>query len=162
MSGTGASIQWNGLDKLISENANKLTSERKKLLESVGEVIVSSSVDRFKEERSPEGKRWRKSRRAALQGGKTLSDTGLLQKSLSKQVVGSSVFVGSNLAYAGIHQFGGIIKPKNKKKLKFQGTNGENVFATEVKIPARPFIGITNTDKESIAEIIKDFFIGDL
>ncbi len=48
--------------------------------------------------------------------------------------------VGSNLVYAAIHEFGGIIRPRNVSgRLVFE-IDGELVFAREVTIPARPYL----------------------
>lgn len=44
-----------------------------------------------------------------------------------------------DVAYALIHEMGGIIKPVRAKLLSFE-IDGERVFAKEVKIPARPYL----------------------
>jgi phage gpG-like protein len=58
-----------------------------------------------------------------------------------------SVILGSNLVYAGIHQWGGQtkaheIKPRNKKALAFNGGVYAKVKHPGSKIPARPFLGV--------------------
>jgi len=47
------------------------------------------------------------------------------------------VVVGTNLVYAPIHEFGGIIVPKRKKLLAWKtgGKNGKWIFAKRVRIP---------------------------
>lgn len=54
-----------------------------------------------------------------------------------------SVTVGSDRAYAAIHQFGGVIKPKAGKYLVFT-IGGKKIFAKKVTIPARPFLPFTS------------------
>lgn len=53
--------------------------------------------------------------------------------------------IGSNVAYAAIHQFGGqtaphVIRPRNKKALAFNGRVVKKVNHPGSKIPARPFL----------------------
>ena len=68
--------------------------------------------------------------------------------------------VGSNLPYARIHQLGGTIRPKKGKFLKFRGLDGEDVFVKEVTIPARPYLGISDDDREEIMDTMTDFLEG--
>ncbi|WP_230459860.1 phage virion morphogenesis protein, partial [Sansalvadorimonas verongulae] len=49
--------------------------------------------------------------------------------------------------------FGAVIKPVNKKALKFKGKNGP-VFAQQVTIPARPFLGIEDQQIQIIERTI--------
>jgi phage gpG-like protein len=49
------------------------------------------------------------------------------------------VVVGTNVVYARIHEFGGVIVPKRKKYLRFV-VDGKTVFAKRVVIPKRPYI----------------------
>ncbi len=53
----------------------------------------------------------------------------------------AEVTVGpSNVEYARIHEFGGVIKPTSAKMLAWEGSDGEMIFAHEVTIPARPYM----------------------
>ncbi|MEM6504803.1 MAG: HK97 gp10 family phage protein [Planctomycetota bacterium] len=54
------------------------------------------------------------------------------------------VRVGTNLQYAKIHEFGGVITPTRAKALKFQLADGSWRTARRVVIPARPFIRPTH------------------
>lgn len=49
------------------------------------------------------------------------------------------VVVGTNVIYARIHEFGGVIVPKRRKFLRF-AVDGRAVFAKRVTIPKRPYI----------------------
>ena len=65
--------------------------------------------------------------------------SGNLAQSLTYRVGRNFAEVGTNLPYAAIHEFGGTIKPKNGKYLKFQ-INGKWIFAKQVTIPKRPYL----------------------
>lgn len=68
--------------------------------------------------------------------------TGRLRSSITHEVrdVGGTVelVVGTNVAYARIHEFGGVIIPKRAKYLTFV-VGGKRVFAKRVVIPRRPY-----------------------
>ncbi len=81
-----------------------------------------------------------------------------LHGQLVSQVVGSkSVEVGSNLVYAAAHQFGATIKPTNGKLLHFRGH-----VAKSVTIPARPYLGLSDADKNEIVERTLDWLQGQI
>jgi phage gpG-like protein len=64
--------------------------------------------------------------------------------------------VGTNVIYAAIHQFGGTIRPKSKRALRFR-MGGRLFTLSKVSIPARPFLGLTPADRAEIAAIFADF-----
>ena len=66
------------------------------------------------------------------------------------------VTVETNLLYAAIHQYGGTIKPKNGKYLAFQ-LGSQTVFAKEVTIPARPFMGLSDDNQDEIEQTLVDW-----
>lgn len=152
---TGCSLNWGGFDTAIAKAGHKMANHAA-LLASVGEALVSGTVKRFADEESPDGKGWEPSARAALEGGKTLTDTGRLRNSIDYAATPDKVMVGTNLPYAMIHQKGGTIRPKAKKHLKFKGANG---WATvdEVDMPARPFIGVSKADMDEVRATIALF-----
>ena len=53
------------------------------------------------------GQRWKQSRRAADEGGKTLQKSGQLAARLTTQVGSNYARIGSNKKYAAIHHLGG-------------------------------------------------------
>lgn len=156
---SGASLHWGGLDKAMSKAAQKL-GNKQDLLDSVGDALVSGTLARFNAEEDPQGNKWKPSRRAREEGGQTLSDTTMLRGSVEYATAGDKVMVGSNLPYALIHQKGGTIKPKKGKYLKFKGLGGKDVFAREVTIPARPYLGVSDEDREEVKATIADFLAG--
>ncbi|PZQ45162.1 MAG: phage virion morphogenesis protein [Micavibrio aeruginosavorus] len=144
-------------DDILLKALRKVSSPatRREILDTLGSYGVSSTQQRFREKKTPEGASWKESRRAS-QGGQTLRDRNYLYRSLSYLASDKSVEWGTNLIYAAIHQFGGIIRPKNGGVLVFQGLNGF-VFTKKVTIPARPYMGINNDDRSEMGELIKDY-----
>lgn len=157
--GNGASLNWGGFDKAVS-NAVKKMANKKLLMATIGETLVSGTVKRFAEEEDPQGQKWEKSERAKAESGQTLTDSARLRKSIDYAATPDKVMVGSNVAYARIHQLGGTIKPKNGKALKFNGKDGNPVFVKQVNIPARPYIGVSATDMTEVKATIAAFMKG--
>lgn len=90
----GVSLNWGGFDKAMGKAALKL-GNTKSLMNSVGEALVSGTLQRFADEEDPQGQKWPKSGRAANEGGQTLTDTGRLQKSIDYAATPDKVMVGS-------------------------------------------------------------------
>lgn len=155
----GVSLNWGGFDKALGKAAHKL-GDTQALMESVGDALVSGTLKRFDAEEDPTGKKWKPSARASAEGGKTLTDTALLRRSIDYAATPEKVMVGSNLPYARIHQKGGTVKPKKGKYLKFKGLDGKDVFVKEVMIPARPYLGVSSEDMEEVRETMADFLKG--
>lgn len=109
---------------------------------------------------APDGVPWPKSLRAIDDGGKTLRDTGTLENSITFVSGGDYVEVGTNVLYAGIHQGGGDIVPKNGKALAFALPGGGFAVVGKVTIPARPFLGVSETDQADIGDIVAAHFEG--
>ncbi|MTI82586.1 MAG: hypothetical protein FH756_01545 [Firmicutes bacterium] len=70
--------------------------------------------------------------------------TGTLRRSIHIETEEKSqdkvtVAVGTDVEYAAIHEFGGVIQPKNANKLHFK-IDGKDIFADKVHIPARPYL----------------------
>ena len=132
-------------------------------MSAIAEGLRTSTVERFDKSMSPEGKKWKTSVRARDTGGKTLIKTSNLRNSIRSESDRSGMAVGTNTVYAATHQFGAdrLIKPKRKKVLRFQ-INGSWVSAKQVKvrIPARPFLGISEEDDEEIKDILDDMMKG--
>jgi phage gpG-like protein len=94
---------------------------------------------------------------------KILVGDGLLKNSLTipespygiGTTDGDEVSLGTNVIYAAIHNFGGVIVPKNKSALAFPGLGGGTIFAKKVTIPKRTFMGIGDDDEQKINEKIQ-------
>lgn len=145
----GVSLHWNGLDQVLGNVGKRMGTLRNDVLHDIGETLVSNTKFRFRDGKDPEGHAWEPSARAWEQGlkdnagrmGKTLIDTGDLRRSITHAVTQDGVLVGSNKVYARIHQEGG--KAGRGRK---------------VTIPARPFLGFNDDDREDVADLLRDYF----
>lgn len=129
------------------------------VLNSIAEGLRTSTVERFTEEKSPEGKSWKPSIRAREEGGKTLTKTTQLKTSIRSEVSDSGLAVGTNDIRAATHQFGDerTIRAKNKPYLAFQiGGQWKRVTAVKVNIPARPFLGVSDADQQDIRDTLEE------
>lgn len=106
--------------------------------------------------------RWIPSLRATLTGGgKTLVDTGRLRDSVGYTLSGKNTLsVGTNVVYAAIHHFGGVIAPKTAPALVFRlpGKLGVRRVRTSVTIPARPFLVLQNEDLSDMVGVIAEHY----
>lgn len=125
----------------------------------VGNDLVVSTQERIRAERSPEGGGWpalNPGYAATKRASGMLQASGALIRSLTSQVEGSTLRVGTNRIYAAIHQFGGTITAKEGKRLAFR-LGKSQVFARSVTIPARPYLGISKEDQVEIIATLEDF-----
>lgn len=119
------------------------------LLTLLAGALRESAVLRFHEGKAPDGSHWKKSRRAQETGGQTLILQGHLRDSITSNATQRRLEVGTNKEYGGIHQFGGIIRPKKGRALAVPGVG----FRSSVTMPARPYLGISAGDEEEIKDI---------
>lgn len=127
---------------------------------AIGESLVTSTQHRFETGTDPDGSAWPVSLRAALQNGQTLADSGRLKDSLTYRAAPQSVEVGTNVIYAAIHQFGGVIRAKSAKALAFTLANGAFVLARQVTMPRRAFLGLDSEDRQEIPATVADWLGG--
>jgi phage virion morphogenesis protein len=130
--------------------AIRASGELSPVFDAIGARLMFKVDERFQYQRGPTGGPWVQSLRARLEGGETLTDRSILRKSITRQVHRDHVLVGTNVLYARIHQFGGVIVPKVAKALKFRLANGAFVVTQKVTMPARPFLGLDAEDLEDI------------
>lgn len=71
----------------------------------------------------------------------------------SGDVVNLLTEVGTKLIYAGVHNNGATIRPKNKKSLKFMIGN-RAIFAKSVSIPKRNFTDMNQADEDELNETL--------
>ena len=70
-----------------------------------------------------------------------LIDTGNLHNEWTvKPESDRVVVIGTNVKYAPMHEYGGVVKAKNGKWLTFQTRDGSWHRVASVHIPARPFV----------------------
>jgi phage gpG-like protein len=112
--------------------------EYENLKKDIGETLRDQTVNRFIAEIDLFEKPWKPSQRAVDQGGQTLTDTGRLKNSITFNVGGDFIEVGTNVEYAEPLQLG-----SNKNNLE-----------------PRPFLGLGFGDGEEVLDIIKVFLKG--
>ncbi len=183
MAGTRLIIDQAELDRQNAFMAEQAARDPSGLMPRLGEYLQGSTQARFKTQTAPDGTPWaplkqRYARRKRYNKDKVLTLRGYLRSYIHYQVTGGdSVEVGSNQKYAAIHQFGGEIDmPERRATVRYRSVAGKVLFAgkkhkraTEkavtipvhfVKIPARPFLGLSAEDDREISRIIRDWLAG--
>ncbi|SSY80096.1 phage virion morphogenesis protein [Alysiella crassa] len=128
-----------GLSQLLQNVQN-----RRPMMTSVAAELQSMTEDNFESE-SWGGQKWKDSKRAKNEGGKTLQKSGQLAASLTTQSGNDFARIGSNKVYAAIHHLGG------------QAGRGH-----KVSLPARPYLPIDGSGnlqadgEKRILDIVKD------
>ncbi len=154
------SIRIKGERKLLKSVENLGSrSHRRELMDTIGSFGVSSTQQRFLDKKSPDGDNWTKSARAKKDGGQTMRDTNRLFESLTHEASPDHVAWGTNVIYAAIHQFGGVIKAKTAKGLSFF-VGGSFVNVKQINMPARPFLDVSSEDEAEINTIVDDWIQG--
>nr|DAX93792.1 MAG TPA: virion morphogenesis protein [Caudoviricetes sp.] len=130
-------VSTDGLDealgtlRLLATKGEDLTT----MLDELGQDEVARVVQRFEQSRSPGGTAWQVLKRPRPRGGdRPLQDTGVLMSSITAQVHGNTLQIGTATDYAHYHQFG------------------------TQHIPARPFLGISDDLLASIKELTHAYF----
>ncbi len=161
-------VQTHGLERVqnqllrLTQRGENLTP----LLKNMGEQVLNSTKERFESSTDPDGNRWASNSPvtfARLLGSRHTNKSGkinargvsrvmskkplilshTLQGSIRYQLNGQSVMIGTNLVYAKMMHFGGT-------KSAFPHLWGD--------IPARPFLGISATDKQVLERMVIDYW----
>ncbi len=135
--------------------------DKKSINAALAEGVRESTLERFKQSRAPSGKKWKTSIRAANENGKTLVLTSQLRNSIQSVSDATGFAVGANAKHAATHQFGEkgrTIRARRKKALRFM-VDGQWVLKKQVRIriPARPFLGLSDEDMKEIKATVEDF-----
>ena len=135
--------------------------DKKKINSALGHAARTSTLQRFKQSKSPDGRRWKTSVRAAQEGGKTLVQTAQLRNSIKVKSDETGFAVGTNAKHAATHQFGEpgrTIRARRAKALRFQiGGRWVSKKQVRIKIPARPFLGLSEEDMQDLKATVEDF-----
>lgn len=129
------------------------------VMSAIGTGLVGSTHQRFITQTDPDGAAWAALDPEYAQGKRNtriLTESGRLRDSINSEAGRDEVRVGTNVIYAAIHQFGGVIKPVSASHLFFR-IGGRLIVADQVTLPARPFLGISDEDEAQIAEIVFGF-----
>ncbi|WP_264047487.1 phage virion morphogenesis protein [Methylobacterium flocculans] len=195
---SGTSIRIEVSDAEIAAGIQRLADtgrDMRPAFEDIGGALLFSTQNRFQAQSGPDGQAWapfapstRKRMPESRRPGVLLRDRGRLYASLTFAADSGAVEVGTNVVYAGIHQFGGdIVRPERQASATFivasQGaatakdgrrvgsrlrfarastrakskhTKAFTVPAHSIRIPARPYLGISDADKVEILAILAD------
>ena len=131
------------------------------LMRNIGETLLNSTRERFKDEESPDGATWEPlsaitKKIKKKNQDKVLTQDGHLAGQLTYRANPKYVEIGSTRIYASVHQFGATIKPKNGAALVF-GPEGGKIYARSVTIPARPYLGVSSEDRTTIVDAVNDY-----
>ena len=164
-------FQVQGLKKLERKlkAAQDIMRSLKPYWQQVGMYIQRQTIkERFEKEQSPSGEKWKplsdmtiaiRRKKHPTGDMRILQDSGELRRILAKPVAveagNSYVIFGTKLKYACIHQFGGSINV-SKKQRRVLYRKGFRVGRT-IKIPARPFLGITDSEVQHIKSMFTSY-----
>jgi len=140
-------------------------------MKTIGQVVRTSVIRNFEKGGRP---RWAVSQRVKNDGGVTLSESHRLRNSINVQANKSSVAVGTNVAYAAVHQFGaekgsfGVVTALVKEHIRNTKSGKPSKVRSHSRqaklpwgdIPARPFLMVQDEDWKEIGEAIKDHLLG--
>lgn len=173
MSGITLHIDAKPVETLLRESAGN-ARDLTRPMRATGELVLDSVKGNFARERSPAGVPWKKSQRVLKHGGQTLQDTRAMYNSLNTRATRTTSEVGTPMEYAAIHQLGGVIRQRPRqqkvgfKTFKRGPRKGRTLFSTLAKadavrtlnmrertihMPARPFLGVKDSDWPKIEQI---------
>lgn len=183
-----------GIRRLVAAGAD-LTP----VMAEIGDALMFSTQRRFDTKSGPDGRPWAPFAPSTLRRmparrrpAELLRDSGRLASSLTAASDGTAVEVGTNVIYAGIHQFGGeIARPERqgsasfliaregagrtkdgrrvgsrlrfasaRSRAKSKHTRDFVVPAHTIRIPARPYLGLSEADKAEIVAILDQHLAG--
>lgn len=155
MSGVSVVADLSGL-KLAEDFLARLAAfDESELLTAIGAMGESQTRRRIPDEKTaPDGTAWP----ANKEGTSILMRTGgNLLGSVAYIVGASEVAWGASWEFAHIHQDGAKISAKNAKALRFL-SGGGTLYRKSVTIPARPFVGMSEDNRQEIEELVTDVF----
>lgn len=176
--GDGLEIKYdiNDFTKSLGEFISKL-EHREPLMREMAAAMGDAVEENFRNQGRPAWAGWSPRYAKTRVGGKILQKSGRLAASISQFSDNDSATVGTNVKYARIHQEGGEIKHQARSQtLHFkQHKNGEvgnrfvkksksnfsqtvAVGAYKMKMPARPFLHLTEQDIEGVEETAAAYF----
>ncbi|MGX5053124.1 phage virion morphogenesis protein [Enterobacter asburiae] len=137
----------------------KRVKHRTPLMEQIASIMLNAVDENFIAGGRPA---WRPLK---YRDGKPLMDTRRLHGSIAPWHDNDAAVVGTNVVYAAIQNFGGktkphVIRPRNRRALRFNGRYAAKVNHPGSDIPARPFLTLTDQDLEEIRQAIGEYITG--
>lgn len=150
--------------ELLKEKLNN----KNKLMAAIAETMRSAILKNFETEGSRIGKPWQKLSHQTIKQreklgywpGKILQRRGQLKRSIVSTYGEDYAQVSTNLIYAAIQNYGGVIHRSSLKtflRKKREGKEAKkptNNKMSSIRIPARPFMQLNNDDLEKIKKKI--------
>ena len=178
----GVTLEFVGREALAAIHAAAdALAEPTALQRDLGELLLIIHQARFRAQVSPEGTAWqalspRYLKRKPKNRDKVLTLDGTLRNTLRYQIVGGDLLFGTDRPYGAIHQFGGQLERQARQSTVYfnQAKSGEvgnrfvkkdkSNFAQDVKVgaytismPARPWLGVGETDMPRLLERVQAF-----
>lgn len=104
-------------------------------MRNMARVLKTAAQLRFRAQKGPDGTAWKPSFRAREEGGQTLSLSRRLRNSISGSATPTTATVGTNVIYAAIHQFGGVIRAKKGPFLAIPVTPAARNAGSPTRMP---------------------------
>lgn len=148
----------------------------------MGEYLLAETEKRFQTQTKPNGEQWSAlspsyQRRKRKNASKILTLEGFLSQNLRYQVTTDELLIGSNAPYAAHHQFGaewevaarsqqvyfrqhaktGEVGNRFVNKMKSNFSQWVSIGAFKIRIPARPFLGTSDSDDRELVRIAQDY-----
>ncbi|CAI8741881.1 MULTISPECIES: phage virion morphogenesis protein [Methylococcus] len=165
--------------RVDDENARKALAELVRLignpepaLRDIGAYLERSHDERFAAGEAPDGSKWAplsESYRAIKpqHRDKVLVLEGHLRNSLHYQVEDDGLLFGTDRIYGAVHQFGAAMGEFGRyyqlSRLKYDKNDFRRHAGSKKghpipwgDIPARPFVGLSDADREEIAAILEE------
>lgn len=155
----------------------KKLENREALMREMAAAMGDAVEENFRSEGRPAWAGWSPRYAKTRQGGKILQKSGRLATSINQHSDNDSATVGTNVKYARIHQEGGTINQRARKQtVHFRQDKHGNVgkqfvkksrsnfaqtvavAAYKIKMPARPFLHLTEQDVEGMEETGSNYF----
>lgn len=124
-------------------------------LAEIGEDLAESTRLRFSSGTAPDGSSWATNSQTTLRrkrGTRPLVDSGMLGGGITYQLVDGGVEIGSSRIYAGTQQMGA--------KRGQYGRTSRGAPIPWGDIPARPLLGVSAADEQTILGILADHIAG--
>lgn len=153
-------------DEEVLSGLEALLADLTPVMNEIGEFLVKSTKARFKAGVAPDGTAWAARSPATLAiykrknmryGPKPLHKSGEMSGQIFHSYGRDSVQVGSSARQAAVMQFGAV-----------KGSTGAYFYTTKTgrqvdgaspwgTIPARPFLGLSESDRTGVIEIVGDW-----
>ncbi|WP_298438034.1 phage virion morphogenesis protein [Geobacter sp.] len=156
------------------EKLARKTSNTGPVRKDIGEYLLIATAERFDTQTGPDGEKWRdvtRRTRKRKKHPKILTEQGHLRGDIHYELSNDSLLLGVGIEYGAIHQLGGEIRQEARsgvvthfkragKGQRFSKAKDAhygmktNHRAHTIKMPARPYLGVSRADETEIVEII--------